>query len=81
MKSLIVTSEVFKRWSNVGIANIDNGKDASSYNTLLNYNVSMRDGVILKYDLIEEGTIMGNNEITFFCVADIWVKTGLAPDP
>lgn len=76
-----VTSEVFKSWTNVGIVNADNGIGAESYTSMLNYNVSMRDGEIVQFDIVDEGQKMGEGEITFYCIANVKVKTGLEPDP
>lgn len=76
-----VTSEVYKSWSDLIIANSDNGEAAESFNSLVNYNTSSRDGEIVEFNVVKEGADHGDGAITFYCIADVKVKTGLAPDP
>lgn len=76
-----VTSEVYKSWSDLSIVNSDNGENPESLNTLINYNTSSRDGEIVEFNVVKEGAEMGDGAITFYCTADVKVKTGLAPDP
>ncbi len=76
-----VTSEVFKSWSELAIVNSDNGSQTESLNTLINFNTSSRDGEIVEFNIVKEGYEQGEGEIMFYCIADVKVKTGLAPDP
>lgn len=76
-----VTSEVYKSWSDLIVANSDNGTESESLNTLLNYSTSYRDAEIVEFNIVEEGAVQGEGEILFYCTADIKVKTGIAPDP
>ena len=76
-----VTSEVYKSWSDLIVANSESGDGAESLNSLVNYNTSSRDGEIVEFNIVKEGTEQGDGAITFYCIADVKVKTGLAPDP
>lgn len=76
-----VTSEVYKSWSDLVISNSESGEGVESLNTLINYNTSSREGEIVEFNIVKEGAEQGNGEITFYCIADVKVKTGIAPDP
>ncbi len=76
-----VTSEVYKSWSDLIVANSEYGEGAESLNNLVNYNTSSREGEIVEFNIVKEGTELGDGAILFYCIADVKVKTGIAPDP
>lgn len=76
-----VTSEVYKSWSDLVIVNSESDAGVESLNSLLNYNTSSREGEIVEFNIVKEGAEQGDGSITFYCEADVKVKTGIAPDP
>lgn len=76
-----VTSEVYKSWSDLVVINSESNTGVESLNSLINYNTSSREGEIVEFNIVKEGAEQGDGSITFYCVADVKVKTGVAPDP
>ena len=72
---------MYKSWSDLVVANSEYGEGAESLNNLVNYNTSSREGEIVEFNIVKEGTELGDGAILFYCIADVKVKTGIAPDP
>lgn len=77
-----VTSEVFKTWSSLDIANTDSGLESESYNSLSSITFQERGAEIVGMPVFSDlEQKYDNGLITFYLTCSFRIKVGKSPDP